>query len=95
MLGSVYTFRITGTYTFQAGKIATAALTLDPIDGSGSSLTAVGQMSFTTSDWSAGNVATVGAVGELLLSAYFWNRRHHLLRFRSRGRISRGSLEQI
>jgi len=70
-LGSVYTFRITGTYTFQAGKIATAALTLDPIDGSGSSLTAVGQMSFTTSDWSAGNVATVGAVGEPVLGAYF------------------------
>ncbi len=70
-LGSVYTFRITGTYTFQAGKIATADLTLDPIDGTGFSLTAVGPMSFTTSNWSDGDEATVGAVGEPVLGAYF------------------------
>jgi len=70
-LGSVYTFRITGTYTFQAGKIATAALTLNPIGGPGFSLTPVGPMSFTTSDWSNGAATTVGAVGEPVLGAYF------------------------
>lgn len=52
-LGSVYTFRNSGEYSFQAGKVSTVSLTLDPIGGgSGSGRTSVGTMSFVTVDWS-------------------------------------------
>ncbi|MBR5404304.1 MAG: fimbrillin family protein [Bacteroidales bacterium] len=56
-LGSVYTFSLTASYTFTAGKVATAAVTLAPIGGSGGGgdLQSV-SMSYSTTDW--GNAAS-------------------------------------
>lgn len=70
-LGSVYTFRITGEYTFQAGKVATAAVTLDPIDGAGGGRSSVGALSFSTTEWAAGAATTVGTIGTPTLGNYF------------------------
>lgn len=70
-LGSVYTFRITGEYTFQAGKVATANVTLNPAEGEGGSRTPVGALTFGTTDWSAGSAATIGAVGDPTVGNYF------------------------
>ena len=69
---SVYTFRITNAgYQFQAGKTATAALTLDPIGGSDFERAAVGAMSFSTTGWTAGTATTIGTVGDPTLGNYF------------------------
>ena len=70
-LGSVYTFRITGDYTFQAGKVATANLTLNPAEGQGGSRTPVGALTFGTPDWSSGSAATVDAVDTPVVGNYF------------------------
>lgn len=70
-LGSVYTFRITGDYTFQAGKTATATVTLDPIGGASFVRTAVGAMSFTTADWENGSNTTVGTIGDPTIGNYY------------------------
>lgn len=70
-LGSVYTFRLTGEYTFQAGKVATANVTLNPTEGEGGSRDAVGALTFGTTDWSAGADTTVGTVGTPTVGNYF------------------------
>ena len=71
LLGSVYTFRITNAdYNFLAGKIATAAVTLDPIGGGSNNRVQVGAMSFTTTDWSDGAATTIDTVGDPTLGAY-------------------------
>ena len=64
--GSVYTFGLSGSYTFEAGKNANAYITLDPIGGGSLDLTAVGAMSFTTSDWTDGADASLNETGETL-----------------------------
>ena len=70
--GSVYTFRITNaSYNFQAGKVATAAVTIDPIGGSDFVRTAVGTMSFSTTEWAANEATTIGAVGDPVLGNYY------------------------
>ena len=70
-LGSVYTFAITNpSYNFLAGKIATAAVTLDPIGGGANNRVAVGAMTFTTTDWTNGDATTIGTVGDPSLGAY-------------------------
>ncbi|MBO4466291.1 MAG: fimbrillin family protein [Bacteroidales bacterium] len=69
---SVYTFRITNaSYNFEAGKSATAAVTLDPIGGSSFERVAVGSMSFTTTDWVANAATTIGVVGDPVLGNYY------------------------
>ena len=70
-LNSVYTFRLTGEYTFQAGKVAVANLTLNPEEGEGGSRTAVGALSFGTTDWSNGSATTIGTVGDPVIGNYF------------------------
>ena len=70
-LGSVYTFAITNaSYNFQAGKVATAAVTLDPIGGGANNRVQVGAMTFTTTDWTNGDATTIGTVGDPTLGAY-------------------------
>ena len=70
-LGSVYSFRLDTPYSFEAGKIAETNLTLNPIDGPGSSLTAVGAMSFTSREWVPGSPATTSPIGQPEIGAYF------------------------
>lgn len=70
-LGSVYTFRITGDYTFQAGKVATANLTLNPAEGQGGSRTPVGALSFGTTDWGAAETNPTFNEGESTPGAYW------------------------
>ena len=70
-LGSVYTFRITNAdYEFLAGKVATAAVTLNPIGGANFARTAVGAMTFTTTDWADGVATTIDVVGDPTLGDY-------------------------
>lgn len=70
-LGSVYTFRITNAeYNFLAGKISTAAVTLNPIGGGANNRVQVGAMTFTTTDWTDGAATTIGTVGDPSLGAY-------------------------
>ena len=63
VLGSTYTFRITGEYTFVAGKTATAEVTLNPSDGGASNRVAIGSISFHANDWIAGDDTTIGTIG--------------------------------
>lgn len=69
-LGSVYTFRITGDYTFQAGKTATANVTLNPVGGIDGGRTAVGALTFDTVDWTDGDATTVGTIGDPTVGNY-------------------------
>lgn len=70
-LGSVYTFAITNpSYNFLAGKIATAAVTLDPIGGGSNNRVQVGAMTFITTNWTEGDAATIGTVGDPTLGDY-------------------------
>lgn len=69
---SVYTFRISNaSYTFHAGKTATAAVTLEPIGGSDFERNAVGAMTFATTDWVADEATTIAPVGDPVLGNYF------------------------
>lgn len=62
-LGSTYTFRITGEYTFVAGKTATAEVEINPADGGAANRVAVGAISFATHDWSDGEDTNIGTIG--------------------------------
>ena len=69
---SVYTFRISNaSYTFHAGKTATAAVTLEPIGGSDFERNSVGAMTFATTDWAADEATTIAPVGDPVLGNYF------------------------
>lgn len=71
-LNSVYTFRISGSYTFVAGKVAVANVTLDPIGGSTGGRNAVGAVSIeTVEEWSDGVATTVDTIGEPVLGDYY------------------------
>ena len=71
-LGSVYTFRITGEYTFAAGKVAVAAVTLNPVDGIDGSREAVGALTFSDpEEWTNGAATTVGGVGDPVVGNYY------------------------
>lgn len=71
-LGSVYTFRISGAYTFEAGKVAAADVVLDPVGSSAGSRTAVGAFSFSAPEvWTDGAATTVGAIGDPVLGDYY------------------------
>ncbi len=54
-LGSVYRFNLSAAYTFEAGKVASTSLTLEPVGGGGSGITqtAVENISFTADPWGA------------------------------------------
>lgn len=68
-LGSVYIFRLSNPYTFEAGRIAKAALTLNPIDNP--SLTPIGTMSFHSDDWTEGSAATIDPSVDVTLGGYY------------------------
>lgn len=65
----VYTFRITGDYTFKAGKVATAEVTLNPT--SGASGAPLGVISFAATDWTDDDDTTVGTIGTPVLGEYW------------------------
>ena len=70
--GSVYKFNLAASYTFTAGKSATAAITLNPQDGSGNGSNRVAaNFSFTVSAWEAGTAATVTA-GDVTVGDYWY-----------------------
>ena len=70
-LGSVYTFRISGEYTFTAGKIAAATVTLDPVGGIDGSRQLVGAFSFgDPEEWTSGASTTVNETADPVVGNY-------------------------
>ena len=61
-LGSVYTFALTAAFNFEAGKVATASLTLDSQAGGGQTQGDVIGFGFSVTDWAA--VATNPSFGQ-------------------------------
>ena len=73
-LGSIYTFNITNaSYDFLAGKVATAAVRLDPIGGdNGGGRTAIGAVSIhDVEEWTNGDATTTDGNGTPTLGAYY------------------------
>lgn len=70
-LGSIYTFRISGDYTFVAGKVAVAAITLDPVGGTDGNRQAVGALSFSApEEWTDGSATTVNESADPVAGNY-------------------------
>ncbi|MBR4735699.1 MAG: fimbrillin family protein, partial [Bacteroidales bacterium] len=71
-LGSIYTFRISGEYTFVAGKVAVAAVTLDPVEGIDSSRDEVGALSFSDpEEWTNGVATTITETADPVAGNYY------------------------
>lgn len=70
-LGSIYTFRISGEYTFAAGKVAVAAITLDPVGSTDGNRQAVGALTFSApEEWTDGAATTVDAAADPVAGNY-------------------------
>lgn len=70
-LGSIYTFRISGEYSFVAGKVAVAAVTLDPVSGTDGNRQAVGSLTFSApEEWTNGTATTVNESADPVAGNY-------------------------
>lgn len=67
--GAVYTFAVNADFTFQRAKTATVALTLNPSSSIGT-LSAVGSMTFTVTDWLP-DTSTMTGEGTMNLDEYW------------------------
>ena len=71
-LGSVYTFALASAFNFEAGKVATASLTLEGQGGGGSTVGDAVNFGFSVTDWAA--VATEPNFGQdnVAMGAYWY-----------------------